>query len=50
MEFEIIPEPGEAERAAILAALAAEDAEQDGLSPRAQALLPQREPPEGDEP
>jgi hypothetical protein len=41
--LEIQPEPDEDERRAILAALAAEDAEQDGVSPWAQAALPARE-------
>lgn len=43
MKYEISPEPSEAERAAILEALAAEEAVQDGLSPWTKALLPQRE-------
>jgi hypothetical protein len=42
MDLEITPEPSEAERAAIEAALAAEVAEKPG-SPWPQALLPQRE-------
>lgn len=41
MNFEISPQPDDAERAAILAALEAEEAEQDGPSPWAKALLPQ---------
>jgi hypothetical protein len=39
----ITPEPDEAERRAILAALAAEDAEQPAVSEWAAALLPGRE-------
>jgi hypothetical protein len=39
---EISPEPDEAERAAILAALAAEEAEQPQASPWAQSALPER--------
>ena len=39
----ITPEPDEAERQAILAALAAEEAEQPGASEWAAALLPARE-------
>jgi hypothetical protein len=42
MPLEITPEPDEAERKAILAALAAEDAEQPALSQWASALLPAR--------
>jgi hypothetical protein len=38
----ITPEPGEAERQAILAALAGEDAELQTTSGWAEALLPQR--------
>jgi hypothetical protein len=44
MDLEITPEPSEAERAAIEAALAAEEAEE-SPSPWLQALLPQREEP-----
>jgi hypothetical protein len=39
----ITPEPDEAERKAILAALAADDAEQPAVSEWAAALLPARE-------
>lgn len=42
MIYEISPEPSPAERAAILEALTAEEAEQRGLSPWTEALLPQR--------
>jgi hypothetical protein len=45
MTWEISPEPDPAERAAILAALAAEEGEQSALSPWADALLPARDPP-----
>jgi hypothetical protein len=41
--FGIQPEPDEDERRAILAALAADDAERDGVSPWAQGALPARE-------
>jgi hypothetical protein len=40
--YEISPEPSEAERAAILEALAAEEAERRGASPWSDALLPAR--------
>ena len=40
---EITPEPDEDERKAILAALAAEEAEQRGISDWSAALLPARE-------
>lgn len=43
MTLEINPEPDEAERQAIVAALAAEEAEQDGDSPWARTLLPSRD-------
>jgi hypothetical protein len=43
MEVEITPEPDESERKAILAALAAEDAEEHAVSEWAAALLPPRE-------
>jgi len=43
MEHEIRPEPDEAERKAILAALAAEEAGQPALSQWAAAVLPARE-------
>ncbi len=43
MPVEITPEPNEAERRAILAALAAEEAEQSGTSEWAAGLLPTRE-------
>jgi hypothetical protein len=42
MPLEITPEPGETERQAILAALAAEEAEQSPTSEWAAALLPAR--------
>jgi hypothetical protein len=48
MSFQITPEPNEAERMAILAALAAEEAEQDAVSEWAAALLPTREEGEHD--
>jgi hypothetical protein len=48
MSLQITPEPNEPERTAILAALAAEEAEQDGVSEWAAALLPAREEPERD--
>jgi hypothetical protein len=47
--FEITPEPGEAERKAILAALGAENAERQTGSDWADAQLPER-PGEEDEP
>ena len=47
MSVRITPEPGEAEREAILAALAAADAEQPAHSEWAAALLPARD---GEEP
>jgi hypothetical protein len=50
VEKEIRPEPDEAERKAILAALAAEDAEQQRVSAWAEALLPPRDPEEELEP
>jgi hypothetical protein len=43
MSVRITPEPGEAERKAILAALAAEEAEQAAASEWAGALLPARD-------
>jgi hypothetical protein len=43
MSVEITPEPDEAERKAILAALAAEEAEQSETSAWAAALLPSRD-------
>lgn len=43
VNLQITPEPDDAERAAILEALAAEEAEEDGVSPWAEAVLPQRE-------
>jgi hypothetical protein len=42
VNHEISPDPDADERAAILAALAAEEAEQEGFSRWASALLPQR--------
>ena len=44
MDYEISPEPSEAERAAIVAALA-EEGEQAAVSPWGEAALPEREPP-----
>jgi len=49
MDYEISPEPDEAERAAILAALAADDAERQQGSRWAQSVLPERSG-EADEP
>jgi hypothetical protein len=43
MAVEITPEPHESERKAILAALAAEEAEHSGTSEWASALLPTRD-------
>ena len=43
MSLQITPEPSEAERTAILAALAGEDAEQREVSEWAAAVLPTRE-------
>jgi hypothetical protein len=43
MEVQITPEPGEAERRAILAALTADGAEEHAVSEWAAALLPARE-------
>lgn len=43
MEVQITPEPDEAERRAILAALAAEQADRRGISEWAAALLPVRD-------
>jgi hypothetical protein len=48
MQFQITPEPDEAEREAILAALAAEEAEQPAVSGWAAALLPARDEEERD--
>jgi hypothetical protein len=45
--FDITPEPDEDERAAILAALAADEATQPAASEWAQALLPSRDGEEG---
>jgi len=45
---EITPEPDESERKAILAALGAEDTEEDAVSEWAAALLPAREETEHD--
>jgi hypothetical protein len=42
MQFQITPQPDEAERKAILAALAAEEAEQPAVPHWAAALLPAR--------
>ena len=42
MSLQITPEPNEAERTAIVTALAAEEAEQDAVSEWAAALLPTR--------
>jgi hypothetical protein len=49
VNLEISPQPSEAERAAIVAALAAEEAERAALSPWADEALPQREAENGDE-
>jgi hypothetical protein len=46
--FRITPEPGEAERQAILETLAADDAEQHAVSEWAAALLPSREDSESE--
>ena len=43
MSIEITPEPGDAERKAVLAALAAEEAEQPRASEWGAALLPARD-------
>lgn len=43
MNHEISPEPDEAERTAILESLAAEEADQEGISPWIKALLPHRD-------
>ena len=48
MSLQITPEPNEAERTAIVAALAAEEAERDEVSEWAAALLPRREETEHD--
>jgi hypothetical protein len=48
MVTHVTPEPDEAERKAILAALAAEEAEQPAVSEWAAALLPAREEEEHD--
>ena len=48
VSFRITPEPDEAERQAILEALAAEDAEQPEASEWAAALLPSREDSESE--
>jgi hypothetical protein len=48
MSVQITPEPNEAERAAILQAFAAEEAEQDAVWEWAAALLPTREETEHD--
>jgi hypothetical protein len=48
MQFQITPEPDEAERKAILATLAAEEAEQPAVSDWAAALLPARDEEERD--
>jgi hypothetical protein len=42
MDYEIRPDPDEAEREAILAALAADETERELVSPWAQGVLPQR--------
>jgi hypothetical protein len=47
VNFEISPQPEESERAAILAALAAEEAEWQESSDWVAALLPQREAEDG---
>jgi len=48
--LEISPQPEESERAAILAALEAEEAERQDSSAWADALLPQREAEDGANP
>ncbi len=48
MEVQITPEPDESERTAILAALAAEEAENTAVSEWAAALLPARDGTEHD--
>jgi len=48
VSFQITPEPSEAERQAILEALAAEDAERTAASKWPPALLPGRESEEGE--
>jgi hypothetical protein len=48
MPVQITPEPDESERKAILAALAAEEAEEHGVSGWAAALLPARDEEEHD--
>jgi hypothetical protein len=48
VNYEITPEPDALERAAIVAALAAEDAERKTGSAWADALLPRRESEEGE--
>jgi hypothetical protein len=50
MELEISPEPDEAERKAIVAALEAAAGERSAHSPWAQALPPQREEPDEPQP
>lgn len=50
MSYEISPEPSEAERAAIVAALAAEEDDRPALSPWVEAVLPEREPSPEPEP
>jgi hypothetical protein len=50
VNLEISPQPGEAEKAAILAALEAEEAEHTGPSPWARAVLPRREAEEPEQP
>lgn len=42
MDYEIRPEPDEAERNAILAALSADEEELEPVSPWVQAVLPER--------
>jgi hypothetical protein len=49
VNLEISPQPDDAEKAAILAALEAEKAEHAGPSEWAKAALPQREAEDGDE-
>jgi hypothetical protein len=50
MDYEISPDPSEAERAAIVAALAAEEEERPVRSPWAEAALAGREPPADEQP
>jgi len=49
VNYDISPEPDEAERAAILEALAAEKAERDAASPWADTVLPQHDAEDGEQ-